>query len=524
MGRIQVESSQSSSATHRLTQPSTTRDRRSIKRPTTLAIEEASRTANTHAADQPSTPSRLVNLRVTTTELEAARAAEEAEAAKIVASTPAVTMYPAMVEFGTAPTSNANDSAMNAEASAIAAPSVAAPVSTPDITPVAMANPVAPDATVEPTPPAQPAEIDTNALAMNIAADYAAASMSAAASDMGAMMTAPAFADPNNSVDDIAQAAAEAIASIRVATEPSQVSEQVASLKAFADNIKAHHDTPEMRELGDTIEKFVNVAMKSSAIKAEAAANSVTPITLTPKVTRAANKVTKSSAKVMASQQKAMLAARKKAKPISRTVAKKPAMARKPNPEELKDRAIEQALHSIATMDEERQSRHKKSAGYAEPRRKLRPRHVAIALSLATACVAGILYFVGSNIPDISVQVAAIQTGIQAAYPSYIPRDYSLGDVSAEDGKISMIFNAQDGSSFTLIEEKSSWDSAALQRNFVEANWQDNYTTTHEQGITIYINNANSNAAWVNGGVLYKITSSGTVLTKKQVRNIVVSL
>lgn len=522
MGRIQVESSQSSSATHRLTQPSTTRDRRSIRRPTTLAIEEASRSvSHRDAAKEPSTPSRLVNLRVSSTELEAARAAEELEAAKIVASTPAVTMYPAIVEFG-----GGADERIDIPSTAQAPEPVSAPESSDAIptTIPSVENVAAP----APTPAPTPTEIDTNTLAMNIATDYAAASMSAAANDMGAALPTASIPDPNNSVDDIAQAAAEAIASIRVATEPSQVSEQIASLKAFADNIKANHDTPEMRELGDTIEKFINVAMKSSAVKAEVASNSATPITLTPKVTRAANKVSKSSAKVIAKQQKTTSHVNK-AKTVTRPTArsaKSMAVTRSPkaSPEELKDRAIEQALHSIATMDEERQARRKQAPKYAAPRRRLRPRHFAIAFTCAAACVAGIIYFVGSNIPDISVQVAAIQTGIQAAYPSYIPRDYSLGDVSAEDGKISMIFNAQDGSSFTLAEEKSSWDSAALLRNFVEPNWQDNYTTTHEQGITIYINNANSNAAWVNGGVLYKITSSGTVLTKKQVRNIVVSL
>ena len=86
-----------------------------------------------------------------------------------------------------------------------------------------------------------------------------------------------------------------------------------------------------------------------------------------------------------------------------------------------------------------------------------------------------------------------------------------------------MIFEGPNASSFTLNEEKSSWDSSALLRNYVEPNWGEDYATTHEQGITIYISNKTSDAAWVNRGVLYQITSNG-VLTKKQVRNIVVSL
>ena len=117
-----------------------------------------------------------------------------------------------------------------------------------------------------------------------------------------------------------------------------------------------------------------------------------------------------------------------------------------------------------------------------------------------------------------------MQTGITASYPSYVPRDYTLGDIFSEDGKITMVFNGPNGAAFNLIEEKSSWDTSALVRNYIEPTWGNDYTTTSEQGITIYISNVSSDAAWVNSGILYRITSSGTPLTKKQVRSIVVSL
>lgn len=397
-------------------------------------------------------------------------------------------------------------------------------------------------------------------LAMNIAADYAAASLGASvkeygdnyanyaiaaesAPSLGSEVTeAPAVAtlDPSasTSVDAIATAASEAIASIRVATDPAQVSEQVASLKAFAENIKANHDSPEMKELGDTIEKFVGIAMKSTKIQEENASknNSTVKITLPAKANRAAAKVTKTSAKVMAaSRKKAVtptLVKHGNVRPVGRTtsVMRNNSRLRRNSthhisPEELKNRAIEQALHSVATMDEDQNYKTKSRSANAMPRKKFRAKHFAVAFTCAAACVAAIIYVVGSNIPDISVRVAAMQTGIQASYPSYIPRDYSLGDITSENGKITLKFDGPNGASFTLVEEKSSWDSAALLRNYVEPAWNDSYTTTHEQGITIYISDTTSSAAWVNGGVLYKITSSNnSVLTKKQVRSIVTSL
>lgn len=526
MSKIQVESSCSSSATHRLTQSSTTLNRRYVQRPSNIAIEEAARTDSSYTAAtadmSPQAVSRLVNLRVSAAELEAARAREEAEQAARIAENERIsqnmTVYPAVVEFGGDTTNNAP----------LAQPAMPAENTTEAV----------------PSTPAEAPEVDTATLAMNIAADYAAASLGASVKEYGNnydtyAMNQPAIQNPEiaGDVDAIARAASEAIATIRVATEPSQVSEQVASLKAFADNIKSNPGMPEMKELGDTIEKFVSIAMKSTKVQEETKKNPTPKVTLSSKATRAAAKVTKSSAKVMAANNrakmtpvhavnKAKMPARmangRKSMSMSNPAMRRPAAMRKASPEELKNRAIEQALHSVATMDEPSNKVNKRPM--VRTKKKGSGLRFAVAFCCAVACVAGIISFVGSNMPDISVRVAAMQTGIEASYPSYIPRDYSLSDINSEDGKITIVFEGPDNSSFTLIEEKSSWDSSALLRNYVEPTWEDNYATTHEQGITIYIANDTSDAAWVNGGVLYKITSSGTALTKKQVRSIVTSL
>lgn len=513
MSKIQVESSCPSSATHHLTQSSTTLNRRYVHRPSNIAIEEAAKTPDLPAEEMsPQAVSRLVNLRVSAAELEAARAREEAERmAENERISQNMAVYPAVVEFGGNNTANVPEPT-NTEAT----------TNTPTPTP----------------------EIDTATLAMNIAADYAAASLGASVKEYGNnydayAMNQPAIQNPEiaGDVDAIARAASEAIATIRVATEPSQVSEQVASLKAFADNIKANPGMPEIKELGDTIEKFVNIAMKSTKVQEETKASAAPKVTLSSKATRAAAKVTKSSAKVMAANNRAKMtpvhavskaktpmrmANGRKAMPIANTGMRRSTPVRKASPEELKNRAIEQALHSVATMDEPKSKLNQRPMVRAK--KKGSALRFAVAFCCAIACVIGIISFVGSNMPDISVRVAAMQTGIEASYPSYIPRDYSLSDINSEDGKITLTFAGPDNSSFTLIEEKSSWDSSALLRNYVEPTWEDNYATTHEQGITIYIANDTSDAAWVNGGVLYKITSSGTALTKKQVRSIVTSL
>ena len=549
MSDVKVKSGWSSSATHRATQSSQILDRRYVPRPSNSAIDEAAKGARkAHSSakrDNNSAPSRLVNLRVHAADFEAARAAEaermameEAEAARILATTNQIALYPNVVEFGTNPVKNSTD-AMAAGAVATDL-GLAAAAGTPSFGNTTAFNPFSSS-----TPSAP---VDMDALAMNIAADYAAASLGASVKEYGdnysgyaiasetapsmtaAMTEAPAVATLSTSaltsVDAIATAASEAIASIRVATDPTQVSEQVSSLKTFAENIKANHNSPEMRELGDTIEKFVSIAMKSTKVQEEnaAKANTAVKITLPAKANRAANKVTKSSAKAIAINRKKVAMPTQSRNMMSRSTSNSRIGRHHTSPEELKDRAIERALHSVATMDEEHNRRTKARAAYAMPRKRFRARHFAVAFACAAACVAGIIYVVGSNIPDITVRVAAMQTGMQATYPSYVPRDYSLGDITSENGKITLKFDGPDGASFVLSEEKSSWDSAALLRNYVEPTWGEDYTTTHEQGITIYISNVNSDAAWVNGGVLYKITSSKSILTKKQVRSIVTSL
>lgn len=148
---------------------------------------------------------------------------------------------------------------------------------------------------------------------------------------------------------------------------------------------------------------------------------------------------------------------------------------------------------------------------------------VLFAFLCSSAVVAALFFIVQSNMPDISIKVAAMQTGIQATYPSYVPRDYRLSGVyTAQDNSVAMDFLGPNQAKFTITEEKLPWDSTALLNRFVKPKWSEDFTTIKEQGITIYV--SGSNAAWVNAGIVYKITNFHGELTKKQIKNIVTSL
>lgn len=190
----------------------------------------------------------------------------------------------------------------------------------------------------------------------------------------------------------------------------------------------------------------------------------------------------------------------------------------KPTAKQLKDQAIQKALATAAASsnqykgDRPNKSKHHFGLG-----------RVALALSCAAAAVFAIVYFVNLNMPDISLKVAAIQTGIEATYPSYTPRDFSLSGIVSENGKITLNFaNSSTGDAYSLVEEKSSWDSNALLTNYVKEQYEENYTVVREQGLTIYI--SGSDASWVNGGIMYKLNTTSGSLTKKQISSIATSL
>lgn len=535
MTEIQLGSGPSSSATHHITKTSRTLNRRYVVRPTNLAIEEAAHTSALASAEPTSAPSRLVNLRVHSADLVRANAEPEQ-----ITPTPVV---PHVVEFGNdtaddvPPTDASLDLTQVVPPEDIIEPTAAIllPENT-EISTVSTQSYYDDNSTVTTTTiVASPiAETNPEALAMSIAADYAAASLGSSATP--APEDLHTLENPNNSIDAVARVASEAIAAIRTATDPKEVAEQITSLQAFAEDIRSTSSAPEMLELSNTIETFINVAMKSDKIKeevnkklaAQKAAESQVKVTTAKKPTM--SKSISPAVKPTTTTVKKPVAS---PKPATKRITTKPA-ARATRPTRRtatkvahpqlvidQDQALRKALRSVASMDDEPET-HTKTAKKPQIKKKTSGKRFVLAFFCAIICVSAIVYFVGTNIPDISVKVAAMQTGIEATYPSYVPRDFSLSDISSENGKITLAFKGPDRASFTLTEEKSSWDSTTLLHNYVEPTWQNNYITTHEQGITLYISGAS--AAWVNGGVLYKIDAPSNSLTKKQLRNIVISM
>lgn len=188
---------------------------------------------------------------------------------------------------------------------------------------------------------------------------------------------------------------------------------------------------------------------------------------------------------------------------------------KRPTAQEIKNDAIEKALAKAAKQESYKVKKTHVHFGF---------KRVLLALACSAVAVFAIVYFVNLNAPNISLRVTAMQTGIEASYPAYVPRDFNLSDITSENGKITLNFkNASSGDAFSLIEEKSSWDSNALLNNYVRSEFGENYIAIREQGLTIYIREGSA-AAWVNGGIVYKLKTLSGTLTKKQIKSIAVSL
>ena len=201
------------------------------------------------------------------------------------------------------------------------------------------------------------------------------------------------------------------------------------------------------------------------------------------------------------------------AKAIART-APKPVASKPTTSKQVKDIAIANALATPKQKPAKKSKKHNKHV-----RRAGLIAGIVLAIALA-------LYAVYQFIPSVSVNIAATQAGVKATYPEYVPDGYSLNHpVTYKDGEVSLKFKSNSSdNSYTITQTRSSWDSSAVLDNVVRPASGENYITTKERGLTVYSFNNSTDAAWVNGGVLYVISSDSAPLSGEQIRHIATSL
>ena len=153
------------------------------------------------------------------------------------------------------------------------------------------------------------------------------------------------------------------------------------------------------------------------------------------------------------------------------------------------------------------------------PRRA--PRVITMVL-LGLILLFSVGYFTYTNLPHLSIYMAAAKSGVKASYPSYRPDGYRLSSVGYDNTSVSLEFKANGGpQSYTIKQSQTTWDSTAVNENVVKEKWGDDAVPYSERGLTIYAHDGN--AVWVNGGILYEI-SGDAQLSPSQIRSIATSL
>lgn len=185
----------------------------------------------------------------------------------------------------------------------------------------------------------------------------------------------------------------------------------------------------------------------------------------------------------------------------------------KPTPEQLKELAIKKALRSASKDPEPTAHPHKLHFGLGR---------IVLAFACTTAAIFALFYFINAN-AGLSIVNAAKEAGIEISGSPKVPTGFDLTDIVSEEGKLTLNYsNPSIKASFSIVEERSSWDSNALLTNYVKPTYDDNFTIVRENGLTIYV--SDSNAAWVSGRIVHKIITHSGSLTKKQIRTIAASL
>lgn len=202
--------------------------------------------------------------------------------------------------------------------------------------------------------------------------------------------------------------------------------------------------------------------------------------------------------------------------PITRSIDNQPKPTQTQQPantqslKEIKDAAIAEATQKMDVSQKNIQKPHKVKTKLIR----------IIIIALIILLTAGYLIYV--NLPNISINVASAQAGIDAKYPEYSPEGYKRNDtVSYDNGQVTVNYiSSSSKNSFSIKQEKSSWDSTAV-KAMVNKESKGEFITTEDSGLTIF--SYGNNAAWVNGGILYKISGNAD-LTCDQIRRIASSL
>mgnify|MGYP001570179615 FL=1 len=182
----------------------------------------------------------------------------------------------------------------------------------------------------------------------------------------------------------------------------------------------------------------------------------------------------------------------------------------------IKEHLLGQAIDKVPVDD----TKHAHKSHTAKAPKRSRFASVAVT-SFALVLLGGYLTYI--NIPNLSIRIAAANSGIDANLPTYQPSGYRIsGPISYNDGEVNVKYKSGSGNTgYQLTQRPSDWDPIAALDNYVESDSDSDYQIHSVQGLTVYT--YDKKAVWVNGGILH-ILDGNAPLSNQQVESIVASM
>ena len=160
----------------------------------------------------------------------------------------------------------------------------------------------------------------------------------------------------------------------------------------------------------------------------------------------------------------------------------------------------------------------KKSSLHKRTARKLHltPRALSVSAAVMTFVVLG-GFFAYSNVPNLSMRVAAMRSNVRGNLPGYKPSGFSLnGPIKYQPGEIVVAYKSNsDDRNYQITQKASQWDTESLQNYLNEQKIV--FQTVSRNGKTIYLYD-DASATWVDSGVLYKLEGQSQLNTDQVLR------
>lgn len=168
----------------------------------------------------------------------------------------------------------------------------------------------------------------------------------------------------------------------------------------------------------------------------------------------------------------------------------------------------------------------KASSHEQKPVKFKRSAHRGLKLTAGALCALVLLGAVAYlNLGNLKLRLAASRAGFAATMPSVKPAGYHLDNLQAQSGMVATAFksNSDNNRRYTITQKTSDMTSTMLRDQvFKSVPGGSSYQTVEAAGRTVFLY-GNRSATWVNGGVLYKVESNGS-LSNQQLLEIAASM